>query len=227
MIDKSEGDDALLTSKIRQQYKVLIISDGSYHPTFQLGTAAWVITTIHTLYSLVYRDNIIPGDSVIQYSHRSEISGIIRVVCHLKRICMKFNLQNVSVELRCDGMEALRGTETYHHNQSTNIRYFDLLSTLDRLINESPIQIIFNHVNGHRDRTSTRLTLWEELNVIADIRTKVALWELISEERTMPIRQTHPLTLNPILLQSFNRSLQISSNLKAQLYYCLINRDIV
>ena len=159
MIDKSEGDDALLTSKIRQQYKVLIISDGSYHPIFQLGTAAWVITTIHTLYSLVYRDNIIPGDSVIQYSHRSEISGIIRVVQYLRLIYKKFQLKNVETELRCDGLEALRGTKTYHNNQSTTIGYFNLLSIIDKLLNDSLIQFIFKYVKEHRDRTSNRLII--------------------------------------------------------------------
>ena len=62
--------------------------------------------------------------------------------------------------------------------------------------------------------------------MIADIYMKVALWELISEERMIPTRYTYPSTLNPILLQLFNRILQISSSLRAQLYHCLINRDI-
>ena len=47
MIDKSKGDEGLLVSLLlNQRLKVIIISNGLYHPEFQLGTAAWVIATL-------------------------------------------------------------------------------------------------------------------------------------------------------------------------------------
>ena len=87
IIDKSEGDEELLVERIAQADKVLIVSNGSFHPIFKKGTALQIIATLNTLQNPIYSNNIIPGTAKVQCSHRSELSRIIRAVHHLSSIC--------------------------------------------------------------------------------------------------------------------------------------------
>ena len=60
-----------------------------------------------------------------------------------------------------------------------------------------------------------------------DIRAKIALWELILEEWSTSPLYWHSSTIQLILVQSHNKIVQISSNLRAQLIHCLVKRDTV
>ena len=84
---------------------MLIVSDGSYHPEIKVGTAAWIITTESTLSTPIFGDNIIPGDSIIQYLYHSELGGLISTLFHWNRIYIKHEIGKVEVEVRCDGLE--------------------------------------------------------------------------------------------------------------------------
>ena len=69
--------------------------------------------------------------------------------------------------------------------------------------------------------------VWEEINVVADVRAKVALWELISDEREEPTLDWNHARLYLPTLLSNGRILQISSNLHLKLYHYLVQRDLI
>ena len=52
-------------------YKILIVSDGSYHPEYEIGTSAWVVTAESYTSKRVYADNIVLGETYLQCPHRS------------------------------------------------------------------------------------------------------------------------------------------------------------
>ena len=61
---------------------------------------------------------------------------------------------------------------------SINVGYFDLVTTLRLLFQETLHKIEFGHVKGHQNKSSTPLSIWEDMNVVADAKVKVALWKI-------------------------------------------------
>ena len=48
---------------------------------------------------------------------------------------------------------------------------------------ESPQKPFFNYVKGHQEELNRVLTTWEEMNIVINVRVKLALWELILGEQ--------------------------------------------
>jgi len=94
---------------------------------------------------------------------------------HIWSICRRYNILHVKVDFCCDGLEALKGSVRHETPSTTNISYFDLISTVYKLINDGLFTIFFNHVKGHQDRTLVYLSMWEELNIVVNARVKLAL----------------------------------------------------
>ena len=60
-----------LVQQLRRNHKIMIISDGSYHPVNKVGTSAWVITAETNTSRRIHGDNVIPGEHYLQCPHRS------------------------------------------------------------------------------------------------------------------------------------------------------------
>ena len=86
----TEEEQQLATS-LASEEGVIAVSDGSYHPDYQHGTAAWVICNRQQT-AQVLGNNLTPGDKTSQCSHRSELSGLIGVVKHINDICSRYNI---------------------------------------------------------------------------------------------------------------------------------------
>ena len=107
--------------------------------------------------------------------HCSELSGIIGALACLFSICSKFNITDVDVDFRYNGLETLKGANKYDESATTVIGHFNLISTVYKLIYICPFNITFSYVRGYRDKISTALTIFEELNIVVDARARATL----------------------------------------------------
>jgi len=73
------------------------------------------------------------------------------------------------MQVRCDGLEAIKLAKRKDEKELINISYFDLVSTLKKLISNSISKYVFDHVKRYRNECSTRLTIWEELDMVVDM----------------------------------------------------------
>ena len=75
MIDQTQNmeNEAWLVEQIKNNNKIMIVSDGSFHPDYKVGTSAWVITSESNHNTRIHGDNIIPGEIYLQCSHWSEL----------------------------------------------------------------------------------------------------------------------------------------------------------
>ena len=71
-----------LGTKLQSRIIISAVSDRSYHPTYQYGTSAGIIK-IHNNNWKIIGSNDILGDSNSQYSHLSELCGLIGDMRHI------------------------------------------------------------------------------------------------------------------------------------------------
>ena len=75
--DYKQQDEAWIMQQVKEGHRLMIVSDGSYHPEYKMGTAAWVITTSNDTTRRIYADNTVPGHKYLQCPHRSELCGLV------------------------------------------------------------------------------------------------------------------------------------------------------
>lgn len=81
-LDNRENSEWIV-NKLRNNIALNIVSDGSYHPSFDIGSSSWVITAEDSTRHKLKGKNIVPGDKVDQCSHRSELCGLIGAIQHI------------------------------------------------------------------------------------------------------------------------------------------------
>ena len=78
--------EQLLVEKIKQGDQVHIVSDGPFHPGMKIGTSAWVINSSSDHRHHLLENNLSLGAREAQFSHTSELSGMIGALAHWIRI---------------------------------------------------------------------------------------------------------------------------------------------
>ena len=81
------------------------VSDGSFKDKF--GTASWVIENEYSTQRIL-GDCILPGFPSDQSAYRSEIGGIYALVLVVDIIKDMWNIKSGSIEIGCDGLNALQ-----------------------------------------------------------------------------------------------------------------------
>ena len=134
----NNAEEQQVAHSISSDEGAIAVSDGSYHPDYHHGTAAWIICNRQQT-AQVFGNNLTPGSKIAQCSHRSELSGLIGVVKHINDICSRYNITSGNVEVGCDGEEAFKIATRHHYRPTSKISHHDLTSKLHHLINSSPI----------------------------------------------------------------------------------------
>ena len=218
-----------IAQEILQGHNIMIVSDRSYHPKYESGTAAWVITSASNTKRRLYSNNVVPGEKYLQCSHRSELCGIIGAVRHITNIYTKYNIQKGKVELACDGLEACKIASRFTWKHTTTIGHFDMVSCLHEILKQSPLSWNFRHVKGHQDDITTiaNIDIWGQLNMIADIHAKMALWRHIgNNEEQITIQQVSQAI--PSLRTNYGgKPVNIASNLRMQLKHHIAQERIL
>ena len=130
---------ASLAQHLQNGQMLMVVSDGLYRPDFKIGTAAWVIKHSGDNEALT-GDNLVPGDANSQCSHCSKLTGIIGAVQHMNLLCQRYKIQQGNIELGCDGLEAYKVASQYVYDPTTQLKHFDLVSTLHQLIDMSQLK---------------------------------------------------------------------------------------
>ena len=194
------------------------VSDGSFHPALQVGTAAWVLHTGDHTHDLG-GSNVVPGPKEVQCAHRSELSGLIGAVRHVNLICHMFQITSGDAELGCDGLEAYNVATRHTFDPSTKVAHFDLVSALHYLIRSSPLCWTFRHVAGHQDDHCSLedIDVWGRLNITADRRAKEYLWHTVSEGTYLETHSAPAGVLGPVHCDYNDADMFLVSHLSSSL----------
>ena len=80
-----------MATKLQSCITIRAVSGVYYHPTYQYGTSAWIIK-IHKKYRAITEANVVPGEANSQYSHHSELCGLIGDKRHINNICSTYDV---------------------------------------------------------------------------------------------------------------------------------------
>ena len=158
-----------------QNGNTIAVSDGSFKTRF--GTAAFILYNIVTGRKL--RGCIISsGGPQDQSAYRSELIGLAGIITQVIALCDEHKIINPSIEIACDGLSALNNIFQETKSQiKTRFKHYDIIAYAREMMSKSNIKWSYRHVYGHRDDISSELTIWEQLNVMADFLAK-EYWEL-------------------------------------------------
>ena len=108
---------------------------------------------------------------------------MIGAIQHITMICKRNDIDQGTVEIACDGLEAFKIATRYEWTHTTNMGHFHMTSCLHQLLSKSKLLWKFRHVRGHQDNLMEidDLDIWEKLNMVADAYAKVALWRHIEQ----------------------------------------------
>ena len=142
----------------------------------------------------------------------------------LAEYIQKFDTDDVSVEVRCDGLEAINATKRWNFKLSTNNSHFNLSSVLHHLMRGNNNQPRFDHIRGNQDIPGQRLDQWTRINVIVDSLSKIALWKFVVSQSSTPIITSKENLTNGVQI---TENSVIRSNLKIEMKYQLVKIDIL
>jgi hypothetical protein len=173
------------TASIRHSIEngsALAVSDGSFSDTRKAGTAGWIIEDSNQAQQLRGTAQS-PGSAEAQCSHRSELLGILGIICHINQFCSRHNITNGSVTIGCDGIGAIQSVNTERICKSSH-KHFDIIQSIKASMLKSTVQWNFRHVKGHQDDTIhyNDLTRESQLNICTDNMAKDSLQEMIQSE---------------------------------------------
>ena len=138
--------------------------------------------------------NIVPGHTLDNSAHRSEIGGLLGTIMYINSICKTWSITSGSVTSGCDCLNVVRKVRQIHSlNLDLHHSCYDLFRDILHHLRLSPVKWTFIHVRGHQDKKKpfNHLSIWEQANVIADTRAKAALEEWILDGRPTVIPSRH------------------------------------
>jgi hypothetical protein len=86
--------------------QVWLVSDGSFFPSLKYGSAAWILEGKTSKLRIMGRV-ITPGESAIQSSYRSELTGILAAITVMNALTRLHNIHAV-LNLHCDCKSGLK-----------------------------------------------------------------------------------------------------------------------
>ncbi len=170
----SPHDNGNLVAAAIQNHVGVAVSDGSFKNGH--GTASWVLEGLNNVGRL-QGNVVVPGRADDQCSYRSELTGLYSIALMVHSLCQVHGIISGSMEVGCDGLEALRRTCSPHFRPSPSDAHFDLIVATRSIMASCPITWHHRHVKGHQDNDPTALLdRWATLNIDMDYHAKLH-WE--------------------------------------------------
>jgi hypothetical protein len=158
------------------------VSDGSFKDAF--GTASWTICPAGSPSTCILGDLVVPGHPQDQSSFRSELAGLYALVIVIDALCNYQKISSGSVEIACDGKEALYRCLSPEFVPTPADPHYDLIVACHNIRDRCPIQWRFRHVKGHQDdNPNAELDEWAKLNIDMDLRAKTFWYSRSSQSR--------------------------------------------
>ncbi len=164
-------DDGIALAQALQDGTAIAVSDGSYKDNY--GTAAWTLQGSDEE-GAIEGVNIAPGHPKDQSSYRSEIAGLYGIIAAIKCVCTYHQVTQGSIEVGCDGEQALYNVFDPDRYVTVKNPDYDLIISCRRLLATVPINWKYRHIDGHQDNHMAYddLDRWAQLNVDMDINAK-------------------------------------------------------
>ena len=162
-----------------QQGTAVAVSDGSYK--LRLGTSGYIITT-PDISSHIPGINRVPGPLKEGDSYRCELAGTYGILLVGNAIATHYAISQGRCIIACDNDAAIRVCQPGFIPEPGEDSY-DLVNAIYHLLKSSPIEWIATHVDGHKDRVSSNLSLLEQLNVRMDTLAK-AYWQFLARQHS-------------------------------------------
>jgi hypothetical protein len=195
------------------QGKCEAVSDGSFCPNTNKGTAAWCMSPNHTDHSTISAGLAVPGPKKSQSSYRSELAGVYAIIKAVRLLVQKYRLTRGSVQIGCDNISVLKRVFVNLKPASVRDDCWDLLTLVQHELSLIP-QIFWNwrHIYGHQDKGKSfeELDFWSQRNVMMDERAGFC-WNanLIHEIRLQDAHTTWELKVqNTAVASSFHTTLR-------------------
>ena len=179
----------VIAAALTQGICLAAVSDGSFKSEF--GTASWIIQADHAAgdgeTGVLCGSCISPGQPSDQSPYQSELSGLFSIITIMDAVCQYHGIDAGRIKLACDGLSALE--QATYDSDIVNPKFpqFDLVLTIHKAIQCSPLEWTFCHVKGHQDDHHVVLDHWEKLNVQMDAEAKRYWANKVDEER--PVQQ--------------------------------------
>ena len=149
MLEYCVVPDIELLKEFSRLSDIIIMSDGSFHPTFKVATAAFKIENSLGL-TLAYGYCRTPGHTSILDAYRAEAWGILLSLTFLQYIQNALKIENKSVTLWCDCIGALRSSFENDLPASVQMQHYDILQEIFFIKNELKWSIKHKWVEGHQ-----------------------------------------------------------------------------
>ena len=93
----------------------------------------------------------VPGPPQCQDAYRSELAGLLSILCIAELLVEQFAITDGSIEVGCDGQGALHRAFRDIGYATPAGKHFDLLLVIHAKLNKSPLVWKYCHVYGHQD----------------------------------------------------------------------------
>jgi len=122
-----------------------------------------------------------PRSHLDQSAYQSELGGIFSIVVTIHNICNYYNISKGMIQIACDGLGPLTQCFAKYQNPSPSTVHFDLIMSIQNMIDKTPIDWHWHHVLGHQDETSTKLDLktinWIHFNNLTQSHYSTTYWQ--------------------------------------------------
>jgi hypothetical protein len=175
----SETDDGDCVAQAIHDGNAVAVSDGSFK--LATGTASWVLQGVDRDREIKGRCRV-PGPEDWQSAYHSELCGLLGSVYFATTLVKHKGITKGKIRVGCDGLSAIQQIRKYKITQTPLRKHFDLISSIRRLMRDSPIEIELFHIKGHQDDVPYNvLDRFETLNVVMDSHAK-AHWTTVHDD---------------------------------------------
>ena len=192
---QNSDDGATIADAIRKG-TAIGVSDGSFKDKH--GTACWILQG-ETATGKIKCSCVVPGIGAVQSAYRSELAGLYGMITMINAICAFHDIISGTIELGCDGIQALRHVDQRCDITNPKMAQFDLLSASRNSLRMCPIKVTMRHVKGHQDNNwEAVLDRWANLNIEADDGAKEHWYSSINIRQSQHriFAEIWPITIN-------------------------------
>ena len=162
------------------------VSDGSFEPTKDVCSCAWVISFAQGIEAV--GGGIVPGPEQHNSSYRAELGGLYAQLLVLRAFEMSgYSTHGQTVTIACDGKSALfKSLVISRPHFSTRHKCYDIISRIIEVKESLRCQISPYHVRGHQDSKRKKLNRIEKLNVRMDKLAEDILRTVVNTNADIP-----------------------------------------
>ena len=220
-----EGSMSRLVQSI-QDGTAIGVSDGSYNPDKDLGTAAWRIEA-EGAQDFIEGCCRVPGPKNMQSAYRSELVGQLAILQKLDEMCCTHSIMRGHLTLACDGESALDVTRYRNRdNVSPRHKHCDIMSPMVKLKDQISVPITCVHVKGHQDDwlEFDQLDRLAQVNVLMDQEAKDYMEEMDdSASNEYWVDAQYPLAFGNITVDGS----QVYDQITKKMYDCIADKKLL